>query len=60
MRLVVAAIALFTTAAFARAGGIETTSCVGCHGSGSQQTTLTLTPATFNPGDTITVEESFF
>jgi len=55
MRLVVAAIALFATAAFARAGGIETTSCVGCHGTGSQQTTLTLTPATFNPGDTITV-----
>lgn len=55
MRLVVAATALFATAAFARAGGIETTSCAGCHGTGSQQTTLTLTPATFNPGDTITV-----
>lgn len=55
MRLVVASVVLLASCAFARAGGIETTSCVGCHGSGSQQTTITLMPATFNPGDTITV-----
>lgn len=41
--------------AWARGGGIETQSCAGCHGTGSQQTTITLTPATFNPGESITV-----
>lgn len=55
MRLGVLAILACSGVALARAGGIETTSCVGCHGTGSQQTTITLTPATFNPGDTITV-----
>ena len=41
--------------ASARSGGIEAQSCNGCHGTGTQQTSITLTPATFNPGDTITV-----
>ncbi|MFT3706932.1 MAG: MopE-related protein [Archangium sp.] len=55
VRLLGLVILLGGSVCFARAGGIETTSCVGCHGSGSQQTTITLTPATFNPGDTVTV-----
>lgn len=55
MRLAVVTFLLSACAAFARAGGIETTSCVGCHGSGTQQTSITLTPSTFTPGETITV-----
>ena len=41
--------------ASARSGGIEAQSCNGCHGTGTQQTSIALTPATFNPGDSITV-----
>jgi hypothetical protein len=41
--------------ASARSGGIEAQSCNGCHGTGSQQTSITLTPPTFNPGDTVAV-----
>lgn len=46
---------LLSSVAFARSGGIETSSCAGCHGTGAQTTSITLTPATFNPGDTVTV-----
>ena len=55
MRALVFVSLLFGVSAFARSGGIETQSCNGCHGTGSQQTSITLTPATFNPGDTVTV-----
>ena len=46
---------LAATLASARSGGIEAQSCNGCHGTGTQQTSIALTPATFNPGDTVTV-----
>ena len=55
MRAVALVVGLVSCAAFARSGGIETQSCVGCHGTGSQVTTISLTPATFNPNDTVTV-----
>jgi hypothetical protein len=55
MRLVVLLLALGPALALARNGGIEAQSCTGCHGTGNQTTTLTLTPATFNPGETVTV-----
>jgi hypothetical protein len=54
-RLFVLGLFVASTAAFARSGGIEAQNCSGCHGTGSQQTSITLTPPTFNPGDTITV-----
>lgn len=46
---------LVAGSAWARNGGIEAQSCSGCHGVGTQQTSITLTPSTFGPGDTITV-----
>jgi len=47
---------LFERAAAARAGGIVTSDCTGCHGSASQSmATITASPATFNPGDTVTL-----
>ncbi len=55
MRQWLVAALLFSCAAWARNGGIEAQSCTGCHGTGSQQTTVTLVPSTFAPGDTITV-----
>jgi|APLak6261679142_1056127.scaffolds.fasta_scaffold00004_80 hypothetical protein len=55
MRALAVSVGLVASLAFARGGGIETQSCIGCHGTGSQQTTITLTPATFDPGATITV-----
>ncbi len=55
MRGLVFAVMLAASVASARSGGIEAQNCSGCHGTGSQQTSITLTPATFNPGDTITV-----
>ncbi|MFO0599291.1 MAG: choice-of-anchor V domain-containing protein [Myxococcaceae bacterium] len=54
-RAVCTLLCLAASVAFARAGGLETTSCNGCHGGGAQQTTITLNPATFSPGATITV-----
>lgn len=55
MRWLAVAASLLSFAALARNGGIEAQSCSGCHGTGSQQTTITLSPASFSPGDTITV-----
>jgi len=45
-----------TAPAVARAGGIVTDDCHGCHGSGTAPPTLTLTadPSSFNPGDLVT------
>ncbi len=47
--------ALSAPPALARGGGIESQSCIGCHGTGAASTTLSLTPASFDPGDTVTV-----
>jgi len=45
---------LFERAAAARASGIVTSDCSGCHGSASQSmVTITASPSTFNPGDTV-------
>ena len=55
MRGLVFAVILAASVASARSGGIEAQNCGGCHGTGAQQTSITLMPATFNPGDTITV-----
>ncbi len=55
MRALIFTLSLLPALAFARNGGIATQSCSGCHGTGAQVTTVTLEPATFNPGDTITV-----
>ncbi len=55
MRALGAVVVLVSCVAFARSGGIDSQSCAGCHGTGTQQSSITLTPATFNPGDTITV-----
>ena len=55
MRGLVLVVVVSAWAAFARGGGIEAQTCNGCHGTGTQQTSITLTPATFNPGDPITV-----
>ena len=55
MRPLFAVVVLVASMASARSGGIEAQNCNGCHGSGSQQTSITLTPPTFNPGDVITV-----
>lgn len=40
---------------FAHASGEAASSCLGCHGQGSQQTTLTVTPALITPGALVTV-----
>ncbi|MEW5738250.1 MAG: choice-of-anchor V domain-containing protein [Myxococcota bacterium] len=47
---------LASSVALARNGGIASPTCLGCHsGSGTPTTTLSVTPATFNPGDAVTV-----
>jgi hypothetical protein len=47
---------VFERVAAARAGGIVSSDCTGCHGSAAQSTaTITASPATFNPGDTVTL-----
>jgi uncharacterized protein (TIGR03382 family) len=48
-------LALAAASASARNGGIEAASCNGCHGTGTQATSIALTPATFGPGETVTV-----
>ncbi len=55
MRGLVGVVLLLSSVALARSGGIDTQSCSGCHGTGNQQTAITLTPSPFNPGDTVTV-----
>ena len=55
MRGLAVALVVVSFGASARSGGIEAQSCSGCHGTGTQQTSITLTPATFNPGDSIIV-----
>lgn len=39
----------------ARGGGIAASGCQGCHGGNSHTATIDVTPATFLPGDTVTV-----
>ncbi|HEY8927445.1 MAG TPA: choice-of-anchor V domain-containing protein [Polyangia bacterium] len=47
---------LFERVAAARAGGIVSSDCTGCHGSASQSmATISASPAMFNPGDTVTL-----
>lgn len=41
--------------AWARSGGIAASGCQGCHGAGSHTTSIDVSPATFMPGDTVTV-----
>jgi Putative metal-binding motif len=49
-------VALCSTFAWSRSGGLSSSSCTSCHGqNGSQQTTISINPATFKPGDTVTV-----
>ncbi len=48
-------VVLLPTLALARAGGITTTQCTGCHGSGQNITTIQVNPPTFNPGATVTL-----
>ncbi len=55
-RILFVFIGLASALAWARSGGISTSSCTSCHGqSNSQQTTISVVPAIFNPGDTVTV-----
>lgn len=52
------ALALSLTLAFevwARSGGIAASGCQGCHGASSHTTSIDVSPATFMPGDTVTV-----
>jgi len=52
----VATALLLERAASARAGGIVTSDCGGCHGSASQSmATIVASPSAFNPGDTVTL-----
>lgn len=45
--------------ASARSGGINSPTCMGCHsGNAAVTTAVTVTPASFNPGDTVTVRVS--
>src|SRR4051812_41253781 len=55
--LTAAALALlFERVAVARANGIVTADCASCHGSATQATaTIVASPATFNPGDVVTL-----
>jgi hypothetical protein len=54
--VVTAMLLLFDRVAAARATGIVTTDCAGCHGSASESTaTLVASPSTFNPGDMVTL-----
>src|SRR5688500_2462124 len=46
--------ALIPSLAFARASGIASNQCFGCH-SGQNTTTVTVSPMPFNPGATVTV-----
>lgn len=51
-----AGVVLVAGVAIARSGGINSPTCMGCHsGSAAVTTTISVTPATFNPGDTVTV-----
>lgn len=40
---------------WARSGGIAAGGCQGCHGAASHTTSIDVSPATFMPGDTVTV-----
>lgn len=55
-RALAVAVVLAAGAALARSGGINSPTCFGCHnGTASPTTTISVTPATFNPGDAVTV-----
>jgi len=41
--------------AAAHSGGVSGPDCVGCHGSGSYPASVTSSPASFGPGDTVTM-----
>ncbi|GMU60385.1 MAG: hypothetical protein AMXMBFR34_21480 [Myxococcaceae bacterium] len=55
-RVLAAGVVLLSVTASARAGGIASPTCQGCHSGGASPTTsIEVTPATFSPGDTVTV-----
>lgn len=46
---------LLAPVAWARGGGIAASGCQGCHGATTHQTSIDVQPASFMPGDTVTV-----
>ncbi len=52
-----ASLALLTSSSIAAAhsGGVGGPDCVGCHGGGDYSAAVTASPATFGPGDTVTM-----
>ena len=55
MRALPLLLVFVSSLASARAGGITTTQCTGCHGGGQNTTSIAVSPSTFSPGATVTV-----